>query len=134
MKSKVLFFYLSITILIGIAALLVLNYTSEAVMQKQNPFLRSFPPHVVEYVKQIDLKFNSYYFAGYDNGILYLGNYTAPLHVIAIDSTFKNKEEIRITSEKSNFQFRSVQLRVAAPNFYLMDGTVPCVYSGKIID
>jgi hypothetical protein len=134
MKSKVLFFYLLITILVGVAILLVLYYASEAVMQKQNPFLRSFPPHVTEYVKQTDLKFNSYYFAGYDNGVLYLGNYTAPLHAIAIDSTFKNKQEINIIPQKSNFQFRSVQLRVAAPNFYLMDGTVPCIYSGSITD
>lgn len=134
MKSKVLFFYLSITTLVGIVALLVLYHISESVMQKQNPFQRSFPPHLAEYVKQADLKFNSYYFAGYNNGVLYLGNYTAPLHVIAIDSAFKNKQEINIIPEKSNFKFHSVQLRVAAPNFYLMDGTVPCVYSGKITD
>jgi hypothetical protein len=134
MKSKVLFFYLLITTVVGVSILLVFYHTSEAVMQKQNPFLRSFPPHVAEYVKQTDLKFNSYYFAGYDNGVLYLGNYTTPLNAIAIDSTFKNKQKINIFPEKSNFQFRSVQLRVAPPNFYLMDGTVPCIYSGSIAD
>lgn len=134
MKSKRLFFYQLITTVVGVSILLVLNHSSEAVMQKQNPFLRSFPPHLTEYVEQVDLQFNSYYFAGYDKGILYLGNYTAPLHVIAIDTTFKDKQEISITPEKSNFQFRSVQLRVTPPNFYLMDGTVPCVYSGNITD
>lgn len=134
MKSKVLLISLLITTVVGVSILLILYHISEATMKRQNPFLRSFPPHLAEYVKQADLRFNSYYFAGYDKGILYLGNYTAPLHGIAIDTTFKDKQEIRITPEKSNFQFRSVQLRVAPPNFYLMDGTVPCVYSGKITD
>jgi len=103
-------------------------------MQRDNPFIRSFPPHIVEYEKQIDLKFNSYYFAGCENETIYLGNNTAPLHVLAIDTALNNVQEIQIQPEKSTFQFKSIQLKVSPPYFYLLDGSVPCIYGGKITD
>src|SRR5690606_11253092 len=134
MKPKSLFYLLLISSSIGVGVVWILYISSERIMQKDNPFIRSFPPHIVEYEKQIDLKFNSYYFAGNDEGKIYLGNNTAPLHVLAIDTALNNIQEIKIQPEKSNFRFRSDQLRVTPPYFYLLDGSVPCIYGGKITD
>jgi len=105
---------------------------SKDLIQAEGTFIRSFPPHPVEFEKQLNIHYNSYYFAGYDKGILYLGNYTAPLVVTAIDSSLSFSQEYRILPESSNFTFKSLQLRVNPPNFYLSDGTVPCIYGGKI--
>lgn len=113
---------------------LVLFFSSEYIIKKENPFIRRFVPHLVEYENQIDLKHNSYYFAGSDEKTVYLGNNTAPLHALAIDTSLNHKIEIKILPEKSDFRFRSVQLRVLPPDFYLLDGSVPCIYSGKISD
>ncbi|TRW23622.1 hypothetical protein FMM05_13250 [Flavobacterium zepuense] len=105
---------------------------SKDLIQTEGTFIRSFPPHPAEFDKQLDIHYNSYYFAGYDKGILYLGNYTAPLVVTAIDTSLIYSQEYRIQPESSNFTFKSLQLRVNPPYFYLSDGTVPCIYGGKI--
>ncbi|HLV24410.1 MAG TPA: hypothetical protein VKY36_06510 [Moheibacter sp.] len=134
MKLKSFTFLIILTSLLATGLVWILYVSSERIMQKENPFIRSFPPHIVEYENQIDLKYNSYYFAGSDEGTFYLGNNTAPLHALEIDTSLNHKVEIKILPEKSYFKFRSVQLRVLPPDFYLLDGSVPCVYSGKISD
>lgn len=134
MRLKSFTFLIILTSLLATGLVWILYISSERIMQKENPFIRSFPPHIVEYEKQIDLKYNSYYFAGNDEGTIYLGNNMAPLHALAIDTSLHHKIDIKILPEKSNFKFRNVQLRVLPPDFYLLDGSVPCIYSGKISD
>lgn len=133
-KSFSMFSKLILLAILSSAVVMVLFFSSEHIIKKENPFIRSFPPHVVEFEKQIDLKYNSYYFSGSDEGTIYLGNNMAPLHALAIDTSLQHKIDIKILPEKSNFKFRSVQLRVLPPDFYLLDGSVPCIYSGKISD
>lgn len=107
---------------------------SERTMHKENPFIRQFPPELVEYLKQSDLKYNSYYFAGYNQGVIYLGNHTAPLHVITIDTSFNIHKQIRVSLNEDSIQFRNLQIRVSPPYFHLMDGSIPYVFSGKTTD
>src|SRR5690606_5491272 len=64
----------------------------------------------------------------------YLGNTTAPLQVLKISKDLKEIQSIKITPEESSFHFRSLQLKVIPPYFYLADGTVPCIYGGKTTD
>lgn len=118
----------------GIIGTISLHLLSEDLLQRTNTFIRAFPPHVADPYRQIDLGYNSYYFAGYDKGNIYLGNYTDPLGGLIIDTTLSKKESFRISPEKSDFHFRSIQLRISPPNFYVMDGSVPCIYGGKIGD
>lgn len=112
----------------------IIHISSRSSIQKTYPFIRSFPSHIVEFEKQIDLKFDSYYIAGTGLSSIYLGNSMAPLHALDIDTSFSNIQEIKIRPEESNFKFRSVQFRVIPPDFFLYDGSVPCVYKGKISD
>lgn len=107
---------------------------SERTMQKENPFIRRYPQHPVSLHKTLDLKFNSYYFAGYSDGLLYLGNYTDPLSIIGIDSELKIKMVKKIEFKNKSLPFRMVKIAVCGSNFYLMDGTVPCIFKGKITD
>jgi uncharacterized membrane protein YphA (DoxX/SURF4 family) len=107
---------------------------SEEIMHRQNPFIRRFPHHPVVLKQTSDLKFNSYYFAGYFAGRIYLGNYSAPLHVLSLDSTLRNRQEVRIALGRTDLPFQSVKIAVRAPYFYLMDGTVPSIFRGTIKD
>lgn len=134
MKRRYLFLFLFVTALLAFGIIWILHITAENKIQKENPFIRSFPPHLLKPDKQIDLKFNSYYFAGEDTNTIYLGNSMAPLHALAIDTSFEKLNEIKIQPEKSNFKFRAVQLRVLPPHFFLFDGNVPCIYGGNTIE
>ncbi|HUH34294.1 MAG TPA: MauE/DoxX family redox-associated membrane protein [Moheibacter sp.] len=114
------------------AVVMVLFFSSEHIIKKENPFIRSFPPHIIEFEKQIELKNNSYYFAGLTDSVIFLGNYLSPLNALELHNSFHKLKEIRLEPEESNFKFRAVQLRVFTPNFFLFDGSVPCFYVGEI--
>ncbi|MEZ7497851.1 hypothetical protein QO200_03775 [Flavobacterium sp. Arc3] len=116
---------------IGIVALLFM--LSEDIMHHRNNFVRRFPGDAVK-VDEIDLKFSSYYFAGSANDQIYLGNYTAPLLVTKLDTVLQKKKEFKIHPNRTNFLFQSVQVRILPPYFYLIDGSVPVIFKGKIKD
>lgn len=122
-------FSLSIFISIGIVALLFM--LSEDIIHHRNNFVRRFPGNVTK-VHEIDLKFNSYYFAGVTKDKIYLGNHTAPLLVSVLDTTLQKRNQFKIHPNRIDFQFQSVQVRILPPNFYLIDGAVPVIYSGQI--
>ncbi|RYZ27001.1 MAG: hypothetical protein EOP49_42775, partial [Sphingobacteriales bacterium] len=126
-KTALILSALAIT---AVAAVTVLFLVSEDVMQNKNPFIRRFTPHTAQQVGSIDLKYNSYYFAGHDGDRIYLGNYSAPLRGLSIGRDFKTNA-FTIIPQASDFRFKRLRLRVAGSLFYLMDGSVPCIYSGN---
>jgi uncharacterized membrane protein YphA (DoxX/SURF4 family) len=133
-KKRIIILLLLSTPFLGFAFLWALFQVSENKIESQNPFVRQFPPKLATYINQTSIEFNSYYFAGYGNGTIYLGNYTAPLHVLEIDTTLHIKRKITIDLDiKANRTlYRKLQLRVLPPYFYLMDGTVPLLHQGFI--
>lgn len=131
MRTKKLYIILAISSGACLIIILTMFWVSEDMMHRKNPFIRSFPANLVTYGKQKDLAYNSYYFAGYKQGVIYLGNHTAPLHVLAVDTALHTFKQIRITLNEQNLPFRNLQLRVNPPYFYLMDGNLPCVFTGR---
>ena len=117
---------------IGLVA--ILFQLSENIIHHHNNFTRRFPhfPAVID--KEMNLHTDSYYFAGSGNGKIYLGNYTAPLQILEIDSTLKTKTVHRIKLDKMNLPFTTIQIKILAPYFYLVDGNVPCIFKGKTTD
>lgn len=109
---------------------LVLFFSSEHIIKKENPFIRRFIPHAITEEKAYDLGFNSYYFAGYHQGKIYLGNYTTPLILSIVDTTLTNEQSLKIHLDETSHQFQSIQIKVKAPYFYVYDGTVPVIYRG----
>jgi uncharacterized membrane protein YphA (DoxX/SURF4 family) len=129
-----LFKSISIPILSGVAILTILFLSSEEIMHHENPFIRRYPQHPIALAHTIDLKFNSYYFSGYANNNIYLGNYTDPLNVVALDTALQNRQSIRLSFDPKNIPFRMIKIVIRDPYFYLMDGSVPCFFRGKIAD
>lgn len=125
---------LAIIAIIGSALIVILYLYSEHTMHRENPFIRRFIQGAATKTAEAELNNNSKYFAGTDGKTIYFGDSQAPLHILSYDTTLKTKRHFKIQLERENFPFASVQVRIAPPYFYLMDGTVPVIYKGNISD
>ena len=85
-------------------------------------------------IHELDLEYNGYYIAGAAEGEIYLGNLLSPLYLTIVDSSLQSKQEVRLTMDQDSLPFRSPQLRVIPPYFFLMDGTIPYIIRGKTRD
>ncbi|HSD06397.1 hypothetical protein [Flavobacterium sp.] len=132
MRLKVKIIVLLICGAFGIGTMASLFIISENITHYHNSFIRRFPQHVAELVHQTDLIYNSYYFAGCGNGKIYLGNYTAPLQVMVLDSALQTKTIYHIKLKQRNVPFRGPEIRVLGDNFYVFEGMVPYVFKGSI--
>lgn len=108
--------------------------SSEHIIKNKNNFIRRFGQHPVRDEKSFDLEVNSYYFAGAAGGQIYLGNYTAPLLLTSVDTSLTTKEVVKIRLDNTKHQFRSIQVKVQLPWFYIYDGNVPVIYRGELGD
>ncbi|MFH7000968.1 MauE/DoxX family redox-associated membrane protein [Flavobacterium bizetiae] len=131
-KSKTLWYpaRLFLTVLGSSALVFLLFLCSEEIMQHQNPFIRRYPHHPVTLTDTIDLKYNSYYFAGAGDGKIYLGNATVPLYLVSIDTTLR-QENIRATLDQERFSFTQIKMAVDPPYFYITDGRIPAIFIGR---
>lgn len=98
-------------------------------------FMRYFP--MATYIRQmeaLDIEYNSFYFAGSKNGTIYLGNSTAPFHLLKVSTLLKDTSHVRLgisglDSVKNPTEFR---LAVDSPNFFLMHGSMPNIFMGTL--
>lgn len=119
-------------LLLSTVLMLGLFLASEDIVHHNNNFIRRYPPFPAKRIAAKDLKFNSYYFAGESNGKFFLGNTSAPALITELDTTLRVTQNYHIKIKDTLFQFHNIQLRVLPPYFYLFDGTVPCVFRGKL--
>jgi hypothetical protein len=82
----------------------------------------------------MDLGFNSYYLAGHDHDLLYLGNSTAPWHLLQVDLNTRDTSHIQLKPRFSELEYRSLKINVTPPYFFIMDGTVPFILRGKLVE
>jgi len=125
---------LMIITILNVTCLLFLYYSSEYRMEKNNPFIRRFIQGSAVRMQEILLPNNMYYFAGKSNGKIYLANTAAPLYITEVDTALKSKKRYKIILSSYEYNFKSVQVHINPPFFYLMDGTVPIVFKGNISD
>lgn len=114
----------------GFVVLLFLS--SEDAMHHRNPFLRRYPHHPAEYSASIDLKYNSYYFAGHDGNRIYLGNYDFPSYILSMDSNLRHHKSEKISFSPGKIPFKIITINVQPPYFYLYDGSVPAFFRGDL--
>ncbi|MFD2938481.1 MauE/DoxX family redox-associated membrane protein [Flavobacterium sp.] len=132
-KPAVLASAFLITPLFSIGVVVFLFILSEDIIEHRNNFVRRFSGKAAK-MNEINLQFNSYYFAGTMKDKIYLGNYTAPLKITVFDTLLQKRDEFKINPTRTDFPFQSVQVRILPPNFYLIDGSVPVIYKGLIKD
>ncbi|HXJ99557.1 MAG TPA: MauE/DoxX family redox-associated membrane protein [Gelidibacter sp.] len=119
----------------GIMFVIGLYLLSEEEIHRNNSFLRRYPPHPVTIIKGLNIKYNSYYIAGVAEDRIYLGNTSAPAHILSVDTTITNVKthQIELDNEQK-ITFFSPQIRIRSPYFFLIDGNVPVIFKGKLSD
>lgn len=121
-------------ILFSVGIVIALFLTSEHIIKKENSFIRRFHQHPITEDKVYDLKANSYYFAGLENGQIYLGNISAPLILTTLDTAFVNNKSVKIQLDEINHQFLLIEIKIKPPYYYVYDGNVPVIYRAKTED
>lgn len=133
MKTRTIILLLLGCTFFGVGLVSVLFLMSEEKMQRNNAFQRRYPHHPSEKIKELDIQFNSYYIAGFYNDSIYLGNHMAPSHLLVTDLDLTDTIHIRLDiTESERYPFSNVNAKINDSNIYLMDGTVPIIYKGKI--
>lgn len=134
MKKRRLIGLLSLITISSFCVVSVLFMLSENVIHYYNKLTRRFPHSPVSKETSLDLKLNSFYFAGVDSLHIYLGNITAPLMVTTLNTDLININSKMIDLNRKDLPFRGVKISVRSPFFFVTDGTVPCVFRGKTSD
>lgn len=118
------------------ALVIVLYAVSEKIVHSPQSFLRTYPSNFAEKSNELDLKYNSYYFAGASSDQIYLGNASSPLHMLITDQEFKDTTHVALKIRNSKIQKLTMylKLKVEPPYFYLMDGLSPALFRGRIED
>ena len=132
MTLKKTYIRLLVLSLASLIVVVVLFASSENQMHRNNAFTRRFPHHPISKLYDLDLGFNSYYISGYEKNQLYLGNRTAPLHLLKIDLKSKDTSHININLSDKTLPFRSIEIKMFAQYFFVLDGTIPSIFRGKI--
>lgn len=112
-------------------SMVALFLSSEYIMKKENNFTRRFIPHPIVNEQALDLKSNSFYFAGNTGDTLFLGNTQAPLLLATIGPHFKKIDFDTLQISDYQLPFKNVQLDVNYPYYSISDGTVPVLFEGK---
>jgi hypothetical protein len=130
--TKTALYKTAILLFLSSLSVTLLYLRSEAIMRQENPFIRRYEMFATSKKKTVALENTSFYFAGSDAKNIYLGNHSAPLHLIAFDKELKQKKHYLITLDNDVLPFRSVEIRIAEPYFYVFDGLIPIVFRGKV--
>lgn len=131
MKTKII--SLVAGALLSIAVVIVLFRISDKITRHHNSFIRNFPKAAYK-TQEVDLGYNSFYFAGHDQDKVYLGNVSTPTQLYTVKNNTLFKEDKLIELDKVERPFNAFQVRVSPPYFYAYDGTVSCIYSGRVAD
>jgi hypothetical protein len=131
-RASIVAFKTVIPSIVAAGVVIALFLSSEHIIKKENSFIRRFSEHHVIEENAFDLGVNSYYFAGEGNGYIYLGNYTTPLVLTAIDTALTTTLSYIIQPDNRDHPFRSIQVQVRPPCYYVYDGFVPVIYQGRI--
>lgn len=138
LAKKNVYFIIMLRLLILTMIIAIVIYVafrvSEQIISYHNSFIRRFPPHLAEPKDTIDLEFPTYYFAGADNGKIYLGNQRAVLQVSELDTVSLQRENYELHLKNRDTLYKSLQLRVQSPYFFISDGTTPLLFRGLTTD
>lgn len=126
---------LTICFLGSIAIVVALYQVSNKVNHAPNGFVRLFRPNSLKPRPLMDLHYNSWYIAGVKGDSFYLGNYTVPIRLLAIDKELKGKTYKTLILPKPYPIFKDQALTYVYGNdIYLMEGMSPYIYAGHLSD
>lgn len=116
----------------GIGTVALLFAFSEKKMHRNNAFQRRYMPNPLIKIGEFDLKSTTHYIAGLTDDTIFLGNYSAPLYLKAIDRNLNGIRDFRVSISNTDLPYRRAIISIEPPYFYLGDGTVPILFRGNI--
>src|SRR5690606_25063847 len=91
------------------------------------------PPHPMIAEDTMNVKFDSYYIAGGTPHHFYLGNTTAALHLLVLNSHLSDSQHVSFRNNViDTMKFWSLRVKVDSPRFILADGALPAIFTGTI--
>jgi uncharacterized membrane protein YphA (DoxX/SURF4 family) len=133
-KTRTMVFIIISITLSSIVLMVVLFQLSENIVHYHNKLTRRFPHTPISRIASLDLKLNSFYIAGVDDKKIYLGNSTAPLLITVLNQKLIQTEKKQINLDRKDLPFQGVKISIQFPYFFVTDGTVPCIYRGRVTD
>src|SRR5215204_6076737 len=91
----------------SIALILVLYFSAGPFRIPKYSFTRNLLQNAIVSMSSIDIHFNSYYIACIDSGFVYLGNTTNPLHLLKVNASLRDTEQLFLhldSSQKSRLK------------------------------
>ncbi|MDN5217338.1 hypothetical protein QQ020_35015 [Fulvivirgaceae bacterium BMA12] len=131
MRNKI-FILVTGSLLFSTTVILILYAFSDKPI-RQYDFIRFYPPQPITLLSSIDIQYNSYYIAGGTANHLFLGNFTAPLHLLVTNKTLTDTQHVQLKiKELEKYKLRSLMVTVDSPYFYCTDGAAPAIFKGTI--
>jgi hypothetical protein len=132
MKKKT-FALITITSLGSIVFIIALYFITTSYNHRKNGFIRLFPPHIADPMKDLDIKFNSYYIAGASSNTIYLGNHTAPKFLLLTDLNLLDTHQIQLNIPNNNDIKQSVlKVTIDSPHIYMISGLTSTFLYGEV--
>lgn len=117
---------------LSMGLIITLFIFSEKKVHRNNAFTRRYPPHPIIKQYDLDIGYNSYYIAGFDQNFLYLGNRSTPWNLLQINMETRDTLTISLEPLDKKLQYRSIRIVVLSPHFFIMDGTMPFILRGRL--
>lgn len=101
----------------------------------KNGFTRRMPAVDAIWKNSLALKYPAYYIAGYDSQHIYLGNYSASLHLLAVNQNLKDTQQLTLKiAQGERYAWKLARVMVDPPAVYMAEGNTPALYRGKLDD
>jgi hypothetical protein len=117
----------------SIVVVVALYAFSDRNAYRQDSIVRQLSPDPVRDTVAFDLGFNSYYIAGATREKIYLGNFTAPFHMVVVNTLRADTQHVRLSvGNAQQYWFKNIRVHVDSPYFYITDGQMPGLFRGRI--
>lgn len=128
-QSRFTIIYIALILSVGVVTFLFIRTRSHI----RYGFDRKFVAEpILRKIQSIGISYDSYYIAGDTEFSLYLGNSEAPRHLIHVSLSLDTSHITYQINNDKKVKFRSVRVKVDSPFFYMMDGTVPIIFKGRL--
>lgn len=118
-----------------IVLVLILYAFAEKPNDKKNGFSRKVLPKAATLERSLELKYPAYYIAGHSAEHIYLGNYSASLHLLAADQNLKDTQQLRLMIPSGErYAWKLAKIMVDSPAVYMAEGSTPTLYRGTLDD
>ena len=134
MTQKKLRLSLLVCTILSIGLVTLLFAFTQKSLQRDTSFKRDLSFYNPTKIHELDLELNGLYIAGATEEQIYLGHPRSPLYLTVVDSALQKKQQVHLTIDQDSLPFRSPQIRVTPPYFFLMDGTIPYILRGNVKD